>query len=66
MLLVSESLAVSGILVVMFDNCVIKTIPSDAESREEQDGNKQYFVGRTTAKLQVIFHLDVAENMEKS
>ena len=31
--------------------CVIKTTPSDAESREEQDGSKQKFVGRTMAKL---------------
>ena len=28
----------------MFDNCTIKTTPCDAESSEEQDGGKQYFI----------------------
>jgi len=28
----------------IFDECVIKTISSDAESREEQDGGKHLFV----------------------
>ena len=30
---------------------IIKTTPSDAKSREEQDGSKQKFVGRMMAKL---------------
>ena len=30
---------------------VIKTMPSDAESREEHDGSLQKFVGGRTAKL---------------
>ena len=34
-----------------FSNYIIKTLPSDAESREDQDGSKQKFVGRTTANL---------------
>ena len=29
----------------MFNDCIIKTISSDAESREEQDGGKQFLVG---------------------
>ena len=37
-----------------FYGCVIKTISSDAESREEQDGGKHLFVGRTMAELQAI------------
>ena len=38
----------------MFDNCIIKTIPTDAKSREEQDGGKHSFVERSTAELQAI------------
>ena len=41
-------------LAAIFYGCVIKTISSDAESREEQDGGKHLFVGRTTAELQAI------------
>ena len=44
-LLISKSFAVSGVLVAMFDNHALNTILSNAESREEQDGGKQYFVG---------------------
>ena len=36
----------------IFYGCVIKTISSDAESREEQDGGKHLFVGRMMAELQ--------------
>ena len=39
-----------------------KTMPSDAESCEEQGGSKQNFVGGTTAKLWPVFHLDAAKN----
>ena len=66
LLLISESFAVSGVLVAMFDNCIIKTMPSDAESCEEQDGGKQYFVGQTTTKLQAVFHIYVAKNTERN
>ena len=41
-------------------------MPSDAESREEQDGSKQYFVGQTTTKLQAVFHIHVAKNTERN
>ena len=36
-------------MAAMFDNYVLKTIPSDAESHEEQDGGKQTFVGQMAA-----------------
>ena len=48
----------------MFDNCVIKTIPSDSEFREEQDGDKQFFTGQMMVGLQAIFHLDMAKDTE--
>ena len=43
-----------------------KTLRSDAESREEQHGSKQKFVGGMTAKLWPNFCQDVAKNTEKS
>ena len=49
----------------MFDDCIIKATPSDAESHEEQTGSKQYLVGYTTAVLQAVFYLDVVKHMEK-
>ena len=49
----------------MFNDCIIKTILSDAESREEQDGGKYSFVGRMTAELQAILKVYVTTNMEK-
>ena len=49
----------------IFDDCIIKTISSDAESHEEQDGGKHSFVGQTTAKLQAIFQLHVMKNTKK-
>ena len=49
----------------MFNDCVIKTISSDAESREEQDGSKYSFIGRTTVELQAILQEYVTKNMEK-
>ena len=53
------------VLAAMFNDCVIKTISSDAKSREEQDGSKYSFVGRTTAELQAILHVCVTKNTEK-
>ena len=44
---------------------VIKTKPSDAESREEQDDSKQKFVGGMTAKFWPNFGQGVAKNMEE-
>ena len=49
----------------MFNDCIIKTISSDAESREEQDGSKYYFVGWTMAELQAILQVYVMKNTEK-
>ena len=46
----------------MFNDCIIKTILSDAESREEQDGSKYSFVGRTMAELQVILQVYITKN----
>ena len=46
----------------MFNDCVIKTISSDAESCEEQNGSKYSFVGRTTAKLQAILQVYVTKH----
>ena len=65
MLLLTKLLAVSSILTAVLDNCIIKTTSSNAESREEQDGSKQNFLGQIKAELQAVFHLDVARNMEK-
>ena len=42
-----------------------KTISSDAESREEQDGNKYSLIGQTTAELQAILQVNVTKNTEK-
>ena len=49
----------------MFDDCIIKTISSDAESREEQDGSKYLFVGQTTAELQAILQVYVMKNTKQ-
>ena len=49
----------------MFDDCVIKTVSFDAESREEQDGGKHSFVGQTAAELQAILQVYVLKNTEK-
>ena len=40
-------------------------IVSNAESREEQDGGKYSFVGRTMAELQAILQVHVTKNTEK-
>ena len=53
MLLVSKLFAISDILAAMFDDCVVKTILSDAKSREEQDGGKQFLVGQVL----MFYHL---------
>ena len=61
-----KSFAVSHILAAMFDDCIIKTLSFDAESREEQDGGKYSFVGQTTAELQAVFKLHVAGKEAKT
>ena len=43
-----------------------KTTPSDVESREEQDGNKQKFVGGTMAKLWHDLRQDVAKSWKRN
>ena len=53
------------VLAAMFNDCVIKTISSNAKSHEEQDGSKFSFVGRTTAELQAIFQVCEAKNTKK-
>ena len=45
---------------------VIKTTPSDAESREEQDGSKQKFVGGMMSKLWPDLHQGVMKNTEEN
>ena len=64
LLLVFKSFAVLGALVIMFDNCIIKTISSNAKSQDEPDCGKQYFLGQTTAKLQAVFYLYALKSME--
>ena len=64
-LLVLKSFAVLHVLAAMFNDCVIKTISSNAESHEEKDGSKYSFVGRTMAELQAILQVNVTKNMEK-
>ena len=49
----------------MFNDCVIKTISSDPESREEQDGGKYSLVGRMTGELPAILQVCVTKNTEK-
>ena len=41
-----------------------KNVPSDAESREEQDGSKHKVVGGTIAKLWPHLHQGVMKNTE--
>ena len=43
----------------------MKTTPSDAESREEQDGSKQKFVEETTAKLWPDLRQGATKNTEE-
>ena len=45
LLLVLKLFAILFFVVTIFDDCIIKTISSDAESHEEQDGGKHLFVG---------------------
>ena len=51
LLLVLKLFAVLLFLAVMFADCVIKTISTDAESCEEQDGGKHLLVGSAMAEL---------------
>ena len=49
-------------LTAIFIYYVIKTVPSDAKSREEQDGSKQKFLGEMTAKLWPDLYQGVTKN----
>ena len=60
-----KSFAVSIHMAASFFYYVIKTTLSDAESREEQDGNKHKFVGGTTAKIWPNLRQGVAKNTEE-
>jgi len=50
LLLISKSFAVLISPAAIFSYCVIKSVPSDAESREEQDDGKQNCIGGTMTK----------------
>ena len=65
LLLVSKSFAVSICTVAIFFYYIIKNAPSDAESREEQDGSKHKFLGRMTAKIWPNLRQGVAKNVEE-
>ena len=65
LLFILKSFAVSVRPAAIFIYYVIKNIPSDAESREEQDDSKHKFVGGTTAKLWPDFHKGVVINTEE-
>ena len=65
LLFVLKSFAVLVRLAAIFIYYVIKNTPSDAESREEQDGSKHKFLGGTTAKLWPDLHKGVVKNMEE-
>ena len=58
-----KSFAILPVLAVMFNDCITKTILSDA--REEQDGSEYFFVGQMTAELQAILQVYVTINTEK-
>ena len=45
---------------------IIKNAPSDAESREEQDGSKHKFLGRMTAKIWPNLQQGVAKNAKRN
>ena len=64
MLLVLKSFAVSIRVAAILIYYVIKNVPSDAESREEQDGSKHKVVGGTIAKLWPHLHQGVMKNTE--
>ena len=60
-----KSFAILHVLAAMFNDCKIKTISSDAESHEEQDGSKYSFIGRMTDELQAILQVYVTKNTDK-
>ena len=65
LLFVLKSFAVLVRPAAIFIYYVIKNTPSNAESREEQDGSMHKFVGGMTAKLWLDLHKGVVKNMEE-
>ena len=65
LLFVLKSFAVSVRLATIFIYYVIKNTPSDAESRDKQDGIKHKFVGGTMAELWPDLDKGVMKNMEE-
>ena len=50
----------------MFSHYIIKTLPSNAESHEDQDGSKQKLTGGKTAKLWPIFRQGAMKTWERN
>ena len=65
LLLVSKSFGVSIHTAAIFFYYVIKTIPSDVESREEQVDSKHKFVGKMTAKVWPKLRQGIARNTKE-
>ena len=65
LLLVLKKFAISLVVEAMFDDWVIKTTSSNAESCEEQDGGKHSFVEWKMAELQAIFQTICCEKHGK-
>ena len=66
LLLISKSFVVLIGAATIFSYYAIKTIPSNAKSREEQDHTKQKFVGGLTAKLWPIVRQGVAKTCKRN
>ena len=65
LLFILKSFAVSVHPATIFIYYVIKNTPSDAESREEQDGSKHKFAGGTMAKVWPDLDKGVVKNTEE-
>ena len=63
--IVLKLFAVSIHTAAIFFYYIIKATPSDAESREEQDGSKRQFVGGMMAKIRPNLRQGVAKNTEE-
>ena len=60
-----KSFTILHALAAMFNDRIVKSISSDTESREEQDGGKYSFVRQTTAELRAILQVYVMNSTEK-
>ena len=66
LLLVSKSsLAILSVLVAIFSCYVIKTLPSNAESREDQDSDKKVYMMNKNSATASHFCQGVAKSLEK-